>query len=366
MQSGISASEELQSAFRTLLTTPSQRGLLATIASERIVPLTTIPSTSASFSSDLANLAPHLKPNEALYILLKRADDLSSSTSTRTNNTTITDDPSSKTEVGTLVAITYIPSPAPVRSKMLFASTRLTLVRDLGSEHFRETLFVTAADELSAEGWARHEAHAESAAPLTEEERSLKEIREAEAVEGTGAGMEGRKRGLVSVGRVGMRVGEGVVEALKALGLGGGNLVQLRMDVQTETLELVDSSSSSSSVSAPKDIADCIAATEPRYVFYRFDDAPGGGGSAADNVVFISTCPSVSKIKERMLFAASRRSVVAMAQQEAGLKVERRIEVTNPDEVTEAVVLDEFKIKGVEEAKEGNKGFARPKRPGRR
>jgi twinfilin-like protein len=57
------------------------------------------------------------------------------------------------------VAVTYVPDTAKVRQKMLFASTRLTLVRELGPERFRETLFATSKEELTAEGFKRHDQH---------------------------------------------------------------------------------------------------------------------------------------------------------------------------------------------------------------
>jgi twinfilin-like protein len=232
---------------------------------------------------------------------------------------------------------------------MLFASTRLTLVRELGGEHFAETVFCTEAAELTADGWERHVAHTASGNPLTKEEEQMRDIREAEAVE-TG-GTQG-KQSLVQGGRIETRADEDISAALRALGEDGGhNLVQLRMDVPTETLQLVSTSSATAA-----DLATSIDGSEPRFSFYRHDD-PGR------SVVFISTCPSGSKIKERMLYAASRTNVIALAQKEAGLKVAKRIEATNPGEVTEGVVLEEFKG---EEKVEEKKGFARPKRPGRR
>jgi twinfilin-like protein len=85
-----------------------------------------------------------------------------------------------------LVAVTYVPDTAPVRQKMLFASTRLTLVRELGTEHFRETLFATTPEELSPAGFEKHDAHSALEAPLTEEEKSLGEVRRAEQEAGTG------------------------------------------------------------------------------------------------------------------------------------------------------------------------------------
>ncbi|KAF1961634.1 twinfilin-1 [Byssothecium circinans] len=328
MQSGISASQELQSALSALVSSTSQRGLLATISNETIVPGVTIPSSSASFLSDLSNLSPHIKPNEALYILLRRSDSLSSPDKS-------------------LVAVTYVPNAAPVRQKMLFASTRLTLVRELGGEHFSESVFCTEAEELSEKGWERHVQHTKSENPLTAEEQSLQDIREAEALESRGT----RGQGLAQGGRLAIRADDEISTALKTLGEGGSeNLVQLRMDVPTETLQLV----SVSSASLPS-LSSAIDSSEPCFSFYRHDDAES-------SVVFISTCPSGAKIKERMLYAASRSNVISLAQNEGGLKVAKRIEATNPSEVTEQVILDEFKG----EEKEEKKGFAKPKRPGRR
>jgi len=63
-----------------------------------------------------------------------------------------------------------------------------------------------------------------------------------------------------------------------------------------------------------------------------------------------------------MLYAASRSNVLLLAQNEGGLKVAKRIEATNPEEVTEAVLREEFKTADVEE----KKSFAKPKRPGRK
>jgi len=107
--------------------------------------------------------------------------------------------------------------------------------------------------------------------------------------------------------------------------------VQLRMDGASETLQLVSVSSAT-----PSSLASQIDAKEPRFSFYRHDDAAG-------SIVFISTCPSGAKIRERMLYAASRGNVVSLAQGEGGLKVAKKLEATNPEEVTEQVVLEEFK-----------------------
>lgn len=62
-----------------------------------------------------------------------------------------------------------------------------------------------------------------------------------------------------------------------------------------------------------------------------------------------------------MLYAACRARLVNIAEQDAGLQIIKRLEASSPDEWTESVLASEFEEKKVE-----TKGFARPKRPGRR
>jgi twinfilin-like protein len=189
LTSQITASKELQDAFNNLVSSSSQRGLLATIKNETLVPLETL-QANGDFRSDLSGLSQHLSKDEARYILLKQDGSAADG----------------------YVAVTYVPDTANVRQKMLFASTRLTLVRELGVERFRETVFCTTADELTPEGWDRHEKHNRLDAPLTEEEAGLKHIKETEALESGGTG----GKSLPSAG-IALNLGDEVSNALESL-----------------------------------------------------------------------------------------------------------------------------------------------------
>lgn len=209
MQSGISASQELTSQFNDLLSSDTHFGLIATIDKEALVPVHLLTASgpggaaSSSFAANVdALLRPVLTDSDPLYILLKRYD-----------------------TVPKLTAVTYVPDTAKVRQKMLFASTRLTLVRELGREHFRETIFATTREELTPEGFLRHDKHEKLEAPLTEEERSLQGVKNAEAEEGT-RGTGTREIHLSQTMQ--MPVQEDALASLKELGAQGGkNLVML-------------------------------------------------------------------------------------------------------------------------------------------
>lgn len=164
--------------------------MIASIKNEALIPVNTIPLVD-SFSSDINALQRHLTATEAAYILIKLAPD----------------------EPNGFAAVTFVPNAAPVRQKMLFASTRLTLVRELGIERFRETLFATELNELTAEGWAKHEAHTELKAPLTEEERALGSVKEAEAAESQGTAGRRMHAEHKSI----YQLGDGIVDALHGL-----------------------------------------------------------------------------------------------------------------------------------------------------
>ncbi|KAK3067796.1 Twinfilin-1 [Teratosphaeriaceae sp. CCFEE 6253] len=338
MQSGISASQDLQHAFNDLVSSPDKRALLATIQDEQIVPSATIEATSANFQDDLQALQEHITSKAAAYILLK----------------TDAESPSGYT------AITYVPNTAPVRQKMLFASTRLTLVRELGLERFSQQIFCTEARELTAQGWAQHEKHEALAAPLTEEESGLQGVKQAEAAESRGTG---RRRGHV-MGKVDVKTGEGVVEALGSLKEEGckGTVVQLKYALPDEVLTL----ESSTDGVAPGEVADLISTGEPRYTFYATPDARETGAG----IVFIYTCPSSSRIKERMIYATGKSWTRTIAERDAGITIARSLEATEPSEIT-ADLLGGGEGAGATESgaaaeAEKKSGFARPKRPGRK
>ena len=88
-----------------------------------------------------------------------------------------------------------------------------------------------------------------------------------------------------------------------------------KIDVATETIELAGTSSTDAA-----GLAGEISDQEPRYSFFRYSD-----GGEESPIVFIYTCPSGSKIKERMLYATSKLMFVKAVEHEAGLTVVKRV-----------------------------------------
>lgn len=65
-------------------------------------------------------------------------------------------------------------------------------------------------------------------------------------------------------------------------------------------------------------------------------------------------------IKTRMMYPLMKRAVLAVAEKEGGLDIDKRFEVEEPNEVTEQMVMDDLHPKV-----QARQGFSRPKRPGR-
>ncbi|KAL9102191.1 MAG: hypothetical protein Q9163_002639 [Psora crenata] len=326
MQSGISVSKELHNAFNELVSSTSQRGLIATIQSESVILLHTIRASSPDFFSDLPSLTPLLSDKQAAYIILRRYQNAPDG----------------------YVAVTFVPDTAPVRQKTLFASTRLTLVRELGTERFRESLFVTDRQELEKEGWEKHDTSVAVEAPLTEAEEALKGVKEAESE--ARSGTEGRR--LETGGTLSLAISEEAMAALKELrGAQGGTLVQLRVDTNTESIELVGVSETD-----PSGLATAISDTQPRYSLFTYRHCFDGVDESP--LVFLSTCPSGLKVRERMLHASSKQGFLAGLGSNLGLEVSKKFEATSPSEITASTLEDEFRPR-----QEQKQGFSRPKRP---
>ncbi|KAJ9408047.1 hypothetical protein DTO045G8_4225 [Paecilomyces variotii] len=353
MQSGIAVSSELHDAFNAFTSDSSLFCLPITITSESLTPLPAIPFSSPNaFYPSLPQLSSVLQPKTPLYLIFRRPDNEGSGSGSGS----------------TLAALTYIPSNAGVRAKTLFASTRATFVRELGSEKFSESIFATDEEEvIGEEAWRERDAEKSGKSNggngrfrredlMDEKERELEAVRRAEeeARHGTigrdvgiGGSLAASGGGATGGMNVKMPVDEEAKAALKGLQQGG--MVQLAIDIPTETIKLADSDSSVS----PASLSGRLPESSPRYTLYHYPDS--------DAIIFIYTCPSGSSIKERMLYASTRRVAIDIAEAE-GLNVAKKIEGSSPDEITEARLHEEVHPPQDDGPR---RGFARPRRPGR-
>lgn len=132
-------------------------------------------SPSGTLAQDFDKLAGILEDNVPAYVVAKL------------------DEPSS------WLAISYVPDAAKVRDKvctildavlcsdhnlthsqMLYASTRNNLTKSLGSAHFKDNMFATSKDDVTAEAYRRHIAHLNAPKPMSEREKEMAAVKAAE------------------------------------------------------------------------------------------------------------------------------------------------------------------------------------------
>ncbi|GAA5855302.1 hypothetical protein JCM9279_001940 [Rhodotorula babjevae] len=333
-QSGIAPTQDLLDTWATALQDPHTRLVKIAIQDEQLVPAGTFPSTTSD-----PNAPDALERDFALFERPDIVDDKAPAYYVYR----LTPPPAS-----TFAFLSYVPDHAPVRSKMLYASTRNTLVRALGDARLVESVFATDKADLTHASYLSHVAHAAAAAPLTAREQEMRDVRAAEAAQSREAeaeGSEGRSMlfGVGEGGQAGEEVeGEGAEgegkdeeklrgvlpwsdeakEAVRALGGEGGAegaLVQLEIDVATETVVLSPTQPSSLS---------SLPSSSPSYLLTRH--APHG-------VVLVYSCPASSPVRHRLLYSSAAVPLYRVAARRwAGVQVAKKLETDSPSEITPA------------------------------
>ena len=101
---------------------------------------------------------------------------------------------------------------------MLYASTRSSLTKSLGSTSFTDSVFATTKSDLTAEAYAKHRASLAAPKPMSAREKEMEEIKAAESRSATYDGSRSRANHVAK--EVGLAWPEDVETAVKDLGYG--------------------------------------------------------------------------------------------------------------------------------------------------
>lgn len=106
------------------------------------------------------------------------------------------------------------------------------------------------------------------------------------------------------------------------------------------------------------DVIDIIDPEGPQYTVIKHLQDPKMN-------IFVYTCPTRSKIKERMIYASSRLKVANMVYE--NMKIDKTIEATNPSDVVELLKDELVPVNTLPHVSQNSTPrFSRPKPPGRR
>lgn len=320
-QSGITVSQALKDAFGAANSASSRCYIIAKVEDEQVVESKTVECNAAEWRDDLDSVATNMTETDAAYVLFK-------------------------TDNGWLL-ISYVPDKAKVKAKMLYASTRATVKRTLGTNFFIDELHGTIPGDVNRAGYEAHLAHEQADAPLTHAEYTRREEEELGEIYTGGAS--------TYVHGVAFPCAAGVVDSLKQLVAGGPNYVCLGVDTSKEEILL-----NTAKALTIDQLAAEVSLTTPQFHFLRYKH------ESYDEIIFVFTCPdgtgatTACPIKERMLYSSSKARVVSLLQ-EAGGQVEKSFEFNEPADVVPADIDNALHPPAaVKKA-----AFKKPTRPGR-
>ncbi|KAJ7461017.1 hypothetical protein B0H11DRAFT_2057824 [Mycena galericulata] len=353
--SGIGVSADLSAAFSRAVEERQTRFIKVSIQNESLVHDLSVP-TRGSLKEDLAQLQDSdeiLQDNIPAYLLTKL------------------DDPPAE-----WLAIYYVPDTAKVRDKMLYASSRASLLKTLGSTLFSDSIFATSKTDLTPEAYAAHRRHVTAPNPMSASEQEMADVRAAEREAGGLSVYQGSRARASHIGQtIGMPWTADLQEAVKGLSEGDDSvLVVATIDMASETLVL-----HSNSPTTVANVGASIPSDGASYAFYAWKHAP-----SRRDIVFIYSCPSSSPVKHRMVYASGFNAVfiaakTLLADSPSPLQT-RKIETSTPAEIDEEYLRSELDLSGGQGTPasgastpaaaagtdEEKKPFARPRGPAKR
>jgi len=322
--SRIPVADELENAFAKARTEGGIRFIKVLIDNEQLVSSGRPQPQNGTQKEDWVHLSSALEPKKPCYVLYKL---------------------DSNSEATQWVLLSWVPDGSPVKDRMMYASTRDALKKQLGLTYFADTYHGSEKSEFTYEAYSAARDKAAAPAPYTAAEVQFKNETSAEIDHGTAREY---------VHSVKFPLSEAAKSALSGYG-SSHNMVQLSVDPVKETIELVNKKD----VSSIDNLLAEIPETEPRYTFYKYDHEHEG--ERFESNLFIYSCPPKSQIKLKMLYSTVK-SVVSAAAEETGILIEKngKVEMTDPEDFSVSDINS-----NLHPVQEKVEKFARPMRPGR-
>ncbi|KAI9565363.1 hypothetical protein GHT06_009155 [Daphnia sinensis] len=227
--------------------------------------------------------------------------------------------------------ITWIPEHAPVREKMIYASTKATLKSQFGSGQIKEDILGTVPEDLTFKGYLKQKRNAAAPAPLTMAEEELALVKKTET--NAHIGYDSKHQTLSGVA---FPISEAGLKAMIDFKHKTHSYVQLSIDMAKEIVNL--ESAEEINVHA---LGSLVPDDHGRYHLFRF--AHTHEGDFLESIVFIYSMPGYAcSIRERMLYSSCKGPITDLIENKLLIQIDKKIEVEKGDELTEDFVMDEL------------------------
>ncbi|KAM8930903.1 twinfilin-2 isoform 1-T1 [Pelodytes ibericus] len=250
--------------------------------------------------------------------------------------------------------LSWSPDHSPVRLKMLYAATRATVKKEFGGGHIKDELFGTSEEDIALSGYQRHVSFCAAPAPLTAAERELQQIKinEVSYIKQvkTEISVESKQQTLQGLAFPMRPEAEEAILLLKQKKI---NYIQLRLDLEKETVDLVHTKHTEI-----RDLPSRVPQDSARYHLFLYKHSHEG--DHLESVVFIYSMPGYKcSIKERMLYSSCKNRLLDSVEQEFQLDIAKKIEIEDGSELTSDFLYDEVHPK----QHAFKQAFAKPKGP---
>ncbi|XP_041128893.1 twinfilin-2-like [Polyodon spathula] len=255
--------------------------------------------------------------------------------------------------------ISWSPDHSPVRQKMLYAATRATVKKEFGGGHVKDEIFGTLQEDVSFLGYQRHVSSCSAPAPLTTAEQELQQIKINEdrvvqdskrRVVKTEISVESKHQTLQGLAFPLQEEAQRAILLLKQRNI---NYIQLKLDIERETVELVHTKATELG-----ELPRRIPTDTPRYHFFLYKHSHEG--DYLESVVFIYSMPGYKcSIKERMLYSSCKSRLLDEVEQDFQLEIAKKMEIDNGDELSADLLYEEVHPK----QQAFKQAFAKPKGP---
>ena len=218
--------------------------------------------------------------------------------------------------------LSYIPDSAAVRLKMLYSSTKATLAKQLGDSKFPQQYHANSFDELSEESYLKHikdQNIVDKSHLMTQRERDMKQ---AQLMHGQDGHHSVSSKQTFNTG-IKMKIANSEVINEFRSGSGGSQLI-FSIDTETETITVASFNDLDEALKA-------ISRESPRFALLSIKSDTE---STAAKTLFLYTCPAGAKVKERMLYSATRQFMITTITSEFSIAVDAKSELSDLQELS--------------------------------
>ncbi|EDO17246.1 hypothetical protein Kpol_538p6 [Vanderwaltozyma polyspora DSM 70294] len=246
--------------------------------------------------------------------------------------------------------ISFVPDDSHVRYKMLYASTKNTLVRQIGTNDINKQVLFTVPEEFDDN---LNDSEEIKSTLLSESERSNIEVEEQHRSMRLSQFAKNHK--LVSqTDGVPASLAFDVVTGGSSISdsLNTNNVIQFTIDGQNENVQIINKET----ISRPEDLK--IIQEHPSYTIFK----------NGDMLYFIYSCPSGSKVKERMLYASNKTGFINHLKDSESINFANVLEIGDPEELEISLISSKNEEEADAKVDSGSSAqrFSKPKGPMRR